>query len=321
MRMTAKKLSFFCQALVLAFCMAGQPVLTDTVFAAGASERPAGLSRSFDIGPSDPAPAPRQQRFSTPERPAPVAPRFQPGPLSPPAPQSPRGPLAPADYRPPSVDTVGPAPAPVPDIDESQTAAAAARKAGNSSGGPQKILIFNTVAFRNSRALPDWESMLERNRQSPIFRAGIKFNKSTDWPKLRAHCSGKHGLDLLRAVNSFWNGFRYVEDSRNWGKPDYWACPAEFLRKSGDCEDYAIVKYFTLKELGISVDRMRIVVLKDTIRNLAHAVLVVFIGEEGFVLDNLSNAVLSHSRLSNYSPQFSVNENGSLRHVPVKKKK
>lgn len=293
MRMTAKKLSFFCQIQILAFCLAWQPLLAVSAFAEGASERPAGLSRSFDIGPSDQAPA-RSQRFEQ---------------------------NKPVDDRPPSVDTVGPAPAPVPNVDETQTAIAAAQKAGNSNDGPQKVLIFNTVAFRNSRALPDWESMLERNRQSPIFRAGVKFNKSTDWPKLKALCSGKHGLELLRAVNSFWNSFRYIEDSRNWGKPDYWACPAEFLRKSGDCEDYAIAKYFTLKELDVSVNRMRIVVLKDTIRNLAHAVLVVFIGEEGFVLDNLSNAVLSHSRLTNYSPQFSVNENGSLRHVPVKKKK
>lgn len=308
MRMTAKKFLPFCQASILASCLIFLPPLAASVLADGASERPAGLSRSFDIGPSDPAPAPRP-KFREPDRTAPVAPSIR------------HGQLAPADDRPPSVDTVGPAPAPVPDVDESQTAAAAASKAGNRNDGPQKVLIFNTVAFRNSRALPDWESMLVRNRQSPIFQAGIKFNKSTDWPKLKAHCSGKHGLELLRAVNSFWNGFRYIEDNRNWGKPDYWACPAEFLRKSGDCEDYAIVKYFTLKELGVSVDRMRIVVLKDTIRNLAHAVLVVFIGEEGFVLDNLSNAVLSHSRLSNYSPQFSVNENGSLRHVPVKKKK
>ena len=101
----------------------------------------------------------------------------------------------------------------------------------------------------------------------------------------------------------------------NWGKPDYWAVPAQFLKKSGDCEDYAIAKYFTLKELGFPPGDMRIVVLRDTIRNLAHAVLVVYLDGEAYVLDNLSNVVQPHSRLRNYDPQYSVNENGRWTHI------
>ena len=134
-----------------------------------------------------------------------------------------------------------------------------------------------------------------------------------DPPRQRAE--GKSPRELLRLVNSFWNSWPYREDQANWGKQDYWAAPAQFLKKSGDCEDYAIVKYFTLKELGIAPDSMRIVILRDTIRNLAHAVLVVYLDDEAYVLDNLSNVVQPHTRLRNYSPQYSVNEHGRWTHI------
>ena len=54
-----------------------------------------------------------------------------------------------------------------------------------------------------------------------------------------------------------------------WGVMDYWETPAEFFQKSGDCEDFAIAKYFALRDLGFPASQMRIVVLKDTLRNLA----------------------------------------------------
>ena len=101
----------------------------------------------------------------------------------------------------------------------------------------------------------------------------------------------------------------------------YWAIPAEFLKKSGDCEDYAIVKYFTLKELGIPAENMRIVVVRDTLRNLAHAVLAVYLNGDAYILDNLSNTVLSHSRIRQYSPQYSVNESGRWAHLKGRKLK
>ncbi len=60
---------------------------------------------------------------------------------------------------------------------------------------------------------------------------------------------------------------------------------------------------------------MRIVVLKDTLRNLDHAVTAVYLDGDAWILDNLSNAVLSHKRLSHYRPQFSVNEEYRWAHL------
>lgn len=195
-------------------------------------------------------------------------------------------------------------------------AQAPAQAAAQTSGKPHGIKLFGTVEFRRPLStLPGWLDVLDRNAASPIFNPARQFNRTTTWALLKQRAEGKSPLEVLKLVNSFWNTWPYREDMTNWGKPDYWAIPAQFLKKSGDCEDYAIAKYFTLKELGFPPDEMRIVVLRDTIRNLAHAVLVVYLDGEAYVLDNLSNVVQPHSRLRNYNPQYSVNENGRWTHI------
>ncbi len=195
------------------------------------------------------------------------------------------------------------------------TPPATAPGAAPAAGSPG-IKLFGTVEFKRPLStLPGWLDVLKRNAASNIFLPEKQFDKSTSWAQLRQRAEGKSQRELLRLVNAFWNKWPYREDQVNWGKPDYWATPAQFLQKSGDCEDYAIVKYFTLKELGIDANNMRIVVLRDTIRNLAHAVLVVYLNGEAYVLDNLSNVVQPHTRFRNYSPQYSVNENGRWAHI------
>lgn len=182
-----------------------------------------------------------------------------------------------------------------------------------------KKQLFGTVAMgKPLESLPIWLDVITRNGKEPIFQPERYFNKKTSWEELRSRAAGKNLLEQLRIVNSFWNGWPYREDRVNWGKSDYWAIPAQFLKKSGDCEDYSIVKYFTLKELGVDPHSMRIVVLRDTIRNLVHAVLAVELDDDIYILDNLSNGVLSHKRLTNYLPQYSVNEFGRWAHIMPK---
>lgn len=187
---------------------------------------------------------------------------------------------------------------------------------------PKSVRLFGTVEMgRPLGSLPGWLDVIRRNEASPIFQAQKYFDKKTNWENLRSQAAGQSRLDQLRLVNRFWNTFPYREDISNWGQPDYWEIPDEFLRKSGDCEDYAIVKYFTLKELGFDPQKMRIVVLKDTVRNLAHAVLAVYMDDDAYILDNLSNAVMSHKRMGNYSPQYSVNEYGRWAHIKSKSRR
>lgn len=181
------------------------------------------------------------------------------------------------------------------------------------------VKLFGTVEFKRPLDAPGWLDVLERNRQNNVFLPGKQLINRTKWEELRGRIAGLRTLDMLRQVNEFWNRNPYREDRENWGREDYWEIPAQFVAKSGDCEDYAIAKYFTLRELGIEPQAMRIVVLRDTIRNLAHAVLAVYVDGDAYILDNLSNVVLSHKRIRNYSPQFSVNELGRWTHIKGKK--
>lgn len=181
------------------------------------------------------------------------------------------------------------------------------------------IKLFGTVEFqRPLNSLPGWLDVLQRNKANPVFIDSKYFNKQTNWASLKSSLAGKSQMEQLREVNSFWNKWKYIEDKANWGKADYWAIPAEFIPRSGDCEDYAISKYFTLKEIGFDPEKMRLVVLRDTVRNLAHAVLAVYLNDDVYILDNLSNVVLSHRQLGNYLPQYSINEYGRWAHIKGK---
>ena len=202
----------------------------------------------------------------------------------------------------------------------------AAKGAAQSAAQPatpahdSKVQLFGTVEFtRPLSTLPGWLDLLKRNQMDPIFIPGKVFKKGVTWDTFKAKAPLNNKMELLRYVNSFWNTWPYVEDIVNWRQEDYWEIPAEFLKKSGDCEDYSIIKYFTLKELGIPPENMRVVVVRDTIRNFAHAVLVVYLNADAFILDNLSNSVLSHTKVRQYSPQYSVNEFGRWAHMKGRK--
>lgn len=182
-----------------------------------------------------------------------------------------------------------------------------------------KIRLFGTVEFRGPlKTLPAWLSVLERNAKNPIFVPKSRLNSKMTWDDFKAKAEKLSPMEQLKMVNSFWNQWPYREDIKVYGKPDYWAIPAQFRKNSGDCEDYSIAKYFTLRALGFPPEQMRIVVLMETIRNIAHAVLVVYLDGDAYVLDNLSRNVLSHTRYRNYLPQFSVNEKNRWVHVRPK---
>ena len=75
----------------------------------------------------------------------------------------------------------------------------------------------------------------------------------------------------LGAVNSFMNRWPYRQDRELYGSSEHWATPREFMSRAGDCEDYAIAKYFALRQVGFGLDDLRIVILRDEIRNVGHA--------------------------------------------------
>lgn len=112
----------------------------------------------------------------------------------------------------------------------------------------------------------------------------------------------------LDAVNRWANAKPYVEDWANWGVPDYWETPAEFIARGGDCEDFAIAKYFSLVRLGFSPDDLRIVIVNDSNLQAFHAVLAVRQSGQTWLLDNAVPAVVPMTIAVQYTPIYALNE-------------
>ena len=121
-----------------------------------------------------------------------------------------------------------------------------------------------------------------------------------------------------RRVNDLMNSVQYISDKRNWGRSDYWATPIEFLERGGDCEDFAIAKYAALRALGVPDSRMRVAIVKDTQKNIAHAVLIVY-GEDGpLILDNQIKTVRADNSIRHYKPIYSINRTAWWLHTAPK---
>lgn len=134
------------------------------------------------------------------------------------------------------------------------------------------------------------------------------------WNELTERSAGLQEMDKLESVNRFFNRqLRFADDTRIWQQVDYWATPIEALVKgAGDCEDYSIAKYFTLRRLGIPSEKLRITYVKALRLNQAHMVLTYYPSPsaEPLVLDNLINDIRPASRRQDLLPVYAFNAEG-----------
>ncbi|MGF1608014.1 MAG: transglutaminase-like cysteine peptidase [Kiloniellales bacterium] len=171
-------------------------------------------------------------------------------------------------------------------------------------------------------AFPKWVGALERSvndRQVPErCTPGSRYDVChiEAWDAFIESLRGKDRLTQIAAVNQEMNRRRYIIDPVNWGLDDYWTSPLQFFRKQGDCEDYAIAKFLTLRALGFTNEDLRIVVLMDTNLKLAHAVLVVYLDDRAYVLDNQISSVVRAETIRHYRPIYSINETSWWLHKP-----
>ncbi|TNF38829.1 MAG: hypothetical protein EP315_00610, partial [Gammaproteobacteria bacterium] len=136
------------------------------------------------------------------------------------------------------------------------------------------------------------------------------------WHEFLGSIRNLPALEQIRRVNAFANQQQYILDIENYGVEDYWATPRQFLYNNGDCEDYAITKMLSLKQLGFDVSRLRIVVLQDTNLRIPHAVLAVDIKGDILIMDNQIEEVISHQHIVHYVPIYSVNEKQWWMYLP-----
>lgn len=171
-----------------------------------------------------------------------------------------------------------------------------------------QFLLLSWVAFAGF----DIDQQLLSNIQKHYGNDAV--SRVMQWQQLIKTNQSLSDLDKLKVVNDFFNhNIRFTDDIDLWDKKDYWATPAEFLaRGAGDCEDYAIAKYFTLQKMGIGEEKMRITYVKAIERNQAHMVLAYFGTPRGvpFVLDNLINPIKPATERKDLIPVYSFNDEG-----------
>lgn len=154
--------------------------------------------------------------------------------------------------------------------------------------------------------------VLAAQRQGPRAAAAL--------PSLQALLSAGKGLDdasRLNSVNQYFNRrIQFRPDADVWGQVDYWASPLQSLEAgAGDCEDYAIAKYFTLTAMGMPASRLRLVYVRaqlDPRTVQAHMVLAYYARpqDEPMILDNLVPDIRPASGRPDLAPVFSFNTEG-----------
>lgn len=153
-----------------------------------------------------------------------------------------------------------------------------------------------------------------------LKRFGEQFQSTHVTPKTKAWLSflqkqrDTKPLNQIKAINRYMNKQPFIEDKDNYKLSDYWATPMEFLKRGGDCEDYAIAKYVSLRALGFAEDTLRLAIVYDTDLQLPHAVLIVYLDGKPLVLDNQTNNVKSADALKHYMPIYSINQLAWWRH-------
>lgn len=157
---------------------------------------------------------------------------------------------------------------------------------------------FQSMAAANIQLLASWRALIE-----PPVSAG----------------NDDHLL-WLAEVNAFAHKhFTYAEDKVQFGKEDYWASPAELLAsRLGDCEDWAIFNYISLRHMGIPEQQMRLVYVRAAIGGAyssisqAHMILAYYPAGalEPLVIDSLITDILPASQRPDLTPVFSFNAEG-----------
>jgi len=140
----------------------------------------------------------------------------------------------------------------------------------------------------------------------------FKVAAGPDFPQTLARSpDGRAELPILRKVNNFINTVPYISDIEHWKVDNYWATPVEFVASSGgNCKDYAIAKYMTLKELGVPVERLRITYVSALSVHEAHMVLAYYPTPDAdpWILDNMIAEIKHAAKRTDLAPVYSFND-------------
>lgn len=175
------------------------------------------------------------------------------------------------------------------------------------------VLVLLSLGLGSLHA--DWDfAQISRRAEALYGPLGEGRQRIDAWQRLLATQKPLDEAEQLRVVNQFFNHqLRYMEDLDLWHEVDYWATPIEALFKgAGDCEDYAIAKYFSLRHLGVPAQKLRITYVKALRQNRAHMVLTYYATPTAMplVLDSLMDPILPANQRQDLLPVYAFNGEG-----------
>lgn len=184
------------------------------------------------------------------------------------------------------------------------------------------LLGITEVPSENIAKFPKWVSAMARSKAEQQYISASACNQDRAGSDC-AMAKWQHYINSIKhypkdsqviLINDYVNKQRYARDVSLWNVGDYWATPKQFFENGGDCEDFAITKFISLRMLGIPNEDMRIVVANDRLSRNIHAVLAVRVGNETYYLDNQVKKVLPTHHLKRYQPIYSINETNWWKH-------
>lgn len=150
-------------------------------------------------------------------------------------------------------------------------------------------------------------------REIEIHSGTIAKNRSLNYQLILNELRSKQHDEQLKLVNFNLNQLIARSDIQTKKIRDYWATPKEFLITGrGDCEDYAIIKYYSLIKLGFNKDKLYLTMVKELFNGNDHMVLSYFPtpNAQPLILDNLSFKVLPLNQRTDLKATYFINNKG-----------
>lgn len=172
----------------------------------------------------------------------------------------------------------------------------------------------NPVRQAPVSGIAPWPDFLRRQTMSLQALSSCERNPAACTPEMQRwaglidNLQGQSRLRQIITVNKWFNRLPYKYDEYAYGTLDHWADTAELLQKRGDCEDYALSKYYTLRELGFTPDQLKVVVVYDNTTYTNHAVLMVYIDGTRYMMDINDDSMDPSPMESRYRSLYSFNE-------------
>ena len=177
-------------------------------------------------------------------------------------------------------------------------------------GGASNPAIANILGQKSTKTysadkLPRWSEIQQATLQA---RHSNPNRAAQQWNDFIQGLQKEPALRKMMRTNIFMNRFAYKQDNWLYDEADYWASPSEFFQNGGDCEDYAIAKYLTLRELGFAANKMKIAMVYDVYSGTDHAFLIVKHEGTEYVLDNREKMTVARYMKNRYKPHYAFNE-------------